>query len=233
MSTAAECALSSYEFKPGPYSSHGLLLASMPERGEGRRVLDAGCGPGYLSALMAARGYDVVGIDSHIDPDQAAGNVEFIRADLDQGLPPLGGRFDYILCADVLEHLRAPHLLLRELRGRLARDGRLLASLPNSGHAYFRWTVLRGQFPARDRGLFDRTHLHFYTWEGWRELLAASGFRAETVKFSSVPFGLVFPQWRETALVSALDLLSYESARLWKTLFAYQFVVRASPERNP
>jgi SAM-dependent methyltransferase len=233
MSTAAECALSSYEFKPGSYSSHGLLLASMPERGEGRRVLDVGCGPGYLSALLAARGYEVVGIDGRIGADRGPEHVEFIQADLDQGLPPLDGRFDFILCADILEHLRAPQLLLRQLRASLARDGRLLASLPNSGHAYFRWTVLRGQFPALDRGLFDRTHLHFYTWEGWRELLAASGFSIETVKCSAVPFRLVFPRWSETALVSALETLSHESARWWKTLFAYQFVVSARPERNP
>ena len=34
--------------------------------------------------------------------------IHFVAADLDGGLPALEGCFDYILCADVLEHLREP-----------------------------------------------------------------------------------------------------------------------------
>ena len=55
---------SPYQLKASPYSSHSLLLASMPRNGEGRRVLDVGCAGGYLGALLAARGYRVTGIDS-------------------------------------------------------------------------------------------------------------------------------------------------------------------------
>src|SRR5262249_15033008 len=145
------------------------------------------------------RGYQVTGIES---PGRAGDRfppgVELMEADLEQGLPPIAGRFDFILCADVLEHLREPQKLLRELRFLLAREGRLLASLPNSGHAYFRWNVLLGRFPAHDRGLFDRTHLHFYTWRGWMELFAAAGWRIEQVRSSGVPVGLAMPRWEQT-----------------------------------
>ena len=217
-----------YQLKPGPWSSHSLLLGALPGAGDGRRVLDAGCGPGYLGALLAARGYRVTGIES---PGRAGADfpadVELIEADLDRGLPPLDARYDFILCADVLEHLREPAALLGSLRAVLAPGGRLIASLPNSGHAYFRWTVLRGRFPAEDRGLFDRTHLHFYTWSGWRELFAGAGFRIESVQPTGVPVGLAVPGWENTSLVRMLEKLSYTSARVWKTMFAYQFVVTA------
>lgn len=215
-----------YQFKPGPYSSHSLLLGSLPEEGGGRRVLDVGCADGYLSAILARRGYRVTGIERHA-PEEFPRDVEFIAADLDGGLPPLAGEFDFILCADILEHLREPGTLLAELRRLLAPQGKLVASLPNSGHAWFRWNVLLGRFPAEDRGLFDRTHLHFFTWKGWLELFAGAGFHIEGVRCSGVPVGLMFPRYAHTAPVRALERLSFESARLYKRLFAYQFVVIA------
>lgn len=225
---------SPYQLKPGCYSSHTLLLGSLPERGEGRTVLDVGCGPGYLAGILAGRGYRVTGIEG---PGRAGAGfpagVELIEADLDEGLPPLEGRFDYILCADVLEHLRQPAALLTALHGRLAEGGSLLASLPNSGHLWFRLTVLRGRFPAEDRGLFDRTHLHFYTWRGWVELFAGAGWRMDAVYPSGVPVGLALPRLDGTLVVRVLERLSYETARMWKTLFAYQFIVSACPERKP
>src|SRR5690348_15394954 len=91
-----------YPFKASPYSSHALLLAEFPSRGDGRRILDIGCGYGHLGSFLAQRGFRVTGVDypgiSH-SPD-----LDFISGDLDRGLPPLDGPFDFILCADVLEH---------------------------------------------------------------------------------------------------------------------------------
>jgi SAM-dependent methyltransferase len=224
-------ATATYQLKDSPYSSHSLLLASLPPSGGGRRVLDVGCAGGYLGAILASRGYRVTGIDS---PGAArAGfpeSIELLEADLDLGLPPLTGRFDFVICADVLEHLRRPALLLRDLRAVLATGGRLAASLPNSGHAYVRWNVLTGRFPAEDRGLFDRTHLHFYTWRGWLDLFHTAGFRIETLRSSGVPIGLALPKWKGSAPVRGLERMSYESARWWKKMFAYQFIVTAAPE---
>ena len=220
-----------YQLKDSPYSSHSLLRASLPPLGAGRRVLDVGCAGGYLGAILASRGYRVTGIDS---PGAARtgfpDSIELLEADLDLGLPPLSGRFDFVICADVLEHLRRPALLLRDLRAVLSAGGLLAASLPNSGHAYFRWNVLTGRFPSDDRGLFDRTHLHFYTWRGWLELFRTTGFRIETLRCSGVPIGLALPKWEGSAVVRALERMSYESARWWKTMFAYQFIVTAAPE---
>lgn len=75
----------------------------------GRRVLDAGCGTGYVSRLLAERGAQVTGVEP------AASLVGFARskeADLGQGisyvqadlarLPDLGARFDAVVCSMVL-----------------------------------------------------------------------------------------------------------------------------------
>jgi SAM-dependent methyltransferase len=225
---AALLARSPYRLKPAPYSSHSLLLAEFPLRGEGRRVLDVGCAAGYLSEILARRGFRVVSIDWPDTPHPA--DVEFAGADLDHGLPPLSGKFDYVICADVLEHLRAPLGLLKECRALMTEEAILVGSLPNSGHAWFRWNVLRGRFPQEERGLFDSTHLHFYTWDGWVDLFQRAGLRIENVQPSAVPIDLVLPRWHGSTAVRVIERISFDSARLWKKMFAYQFIVRARKE---
>ncbi len=214
-----------YQFKAGPYSSHMLLLKQFPEQGHKRRVLDIGCAVGYLSEILADRGFSVASIDWPGTPHPAT--IEFSGADLDDGLGPVTGLFDYIICADVLEHLRDPLRLLKECRERLAPGGRIFGSLPNSAHWYFRWNVLMGRFPQHERGLFDSTHLHYYNWDGWMNLFDRAGFRIDTVQSSAVPVGLALPAWDGSALVRGLERVSFECARIWRTLFAYQFIVCA------
>jgi SAM-dependent methyltransferase len=220
-----------YRLNAGPYTSHTLLLGALPPQGDGRALLDVGCSDGYLGEILSRRGYVVTGVD--LPRNRGTGfpaSVRFIEADLDKGLPPVGGPFDFIVCADVLEHLRDPAALLLDLRAALGRGGAVVASLPNSGHAYFRWNVLLGRFPRHDRGLFDRTHLHFYNWRGWVELFASAGLAIDGLRCSGVPVGLALPRWKDTLAVRIMERLSFESARCWKTMFAYQFIVTARPE---
>jgi SAM-dependent methyltransferase len=220
-----------YQFKASPYSSHALLLETFPAPGTGKSVLDVGCGNGYLGAILAERGYDVTGIERRGGyTDSFPSSVRLVEADLEQRFPSVGQRFDYILCADILEHLRRPEDLLAQLRNMLNPQGKLIASLPNSGNLYFRVNILLGRFPQDDRGLFDRTHLRFYMWSGWRKLLEDAGFRIELVRCTGMPFGLKVPaKYENSAPVRAAEALSYLIAKFWKKLFAYQFVVTAVP----
>jgi SAM-dependent methyltransferase len=214
-----------YGFKGGEYGSHLLLMKRFPGPGGGKRVLDVGCAEGFLGAMIAERGYRVTGVDwpGTRHPD----TIEFHGANLEDGLGTLGGGFDYIICADVLEHVRDPLRLLTECRERLAPGGTLIASLPNSGHWYFRANILMGRFPLDEKGLFDRTHLHFYMWDGWVELFQRAGLRIESVEPTTTPFGLALRSLDGTWVVRTMERVSYECARVWKRLFAYQFVVVA------
>ncbi len=220
---------SPYTLKPQAHSSHSILLRLLPESGNGSRLLDLGCADGYLSRLFRERGFSVTAIDAP-GPRQRTlpDGITFLEADLDGGLPPMDGDFDFVVCADILEHLRNPDVLLRNVRSKMSRGGKLIASLPNSGNIYFRLNVLAGRFPADDRGLFDRTHLHFYTWDGWNDLLKRNGFRITTVQSTVIPFSLAWP--RQPGFAAAMESLYLLAARAWRALFAYQFAVVAEVE---
>ncbi len=222
-----------YQFKAGPYSSHTILLAALPDRGGGRKALDLGCADGYVSALLASRGYEVTGVERQggvtgpFPPE-----VLLIESDLNDPLPDIGAAFSDVICADVLEHLRDPVALLKQLPPLLAPGGRLIASLPNSGNLYFRLRTIGGTIPKEDRGLFDRTHLHFFTWPQWVDLFRRSGFEIEAVRPTGIPVGLAFPRLDGTLPVRIAERLCYDLGRFWMTLFSYQFVVIARPEKT-
>jgi SAM-dependent methyltransferase len=216
-----------YTYKGSPHSRHSLLLDALQAEGHGQRVLDVGCAGGYLAQILAARGYEVVGIERPGGcGDDFPDNVELVEADLDAGLPRLSGKFEFAICGDVLEHLKDPARILAQIASVLTQDGLLVASVPNSGNLYFRLNILAGRFPRQDKGLFDRTHLHYYMWEGWKELFESAGFQIEERKVSGVPLSLALTGWKQ-APVRALEKLAYAAARLRPTLFAYQFVLTA------
>lgn len=190
-------------------------------------MLDVGCGNGYLGAILAERGYEVVGIERPGGWTSMPANVRLIEADLDHGLPAVSEKFDYIICADILEHVRHPEELLRQLAALLTTDGVIVASLPNSGNIYFRLVVLSGRFPKEDKGLFDRTHIHFHTFDSWQALFEEAGLIWHGMQMSGIPVGLKFPNAHGSLLIRWGETICYLLARLWKRLFAYQFVVVA------
>jgi SAM-dependent methyltransferase len=216
-----------YTFKDKPESSHRQLLDLLAGQGEGLRVLDLGCGPGHLAELLARRRYRVVAVDRPGACRARGASFDLVEADLENGLPAGLGHFDYVVCADVLEHLRDPASLLRQIHGVLAPGGQLVASLPNSGNIYFRLVILSGRFPQDEKGLFDRTHLRFFTWAGWRNLLDEAGFRVERAAVTGIPAGLRLPAWDGGRVIGAVEAVLRTLARGWKTLWAYQFVVVA------
>ena len=93
------------------------------------------------------------------------------------------GLFDCVLCADVLEHLVDPAATLRAAAVRLEPGGRVVVSLPNVRNWETFWQLGRhGRWPRRSVGLFDRTHLRWFTLADAYDLLDEAGLRPELVR---------------------------------------------------
>ena len=130
------------------------------------RILDLGCASGALGAALKARqGCEVVGIEA--DPayarDAQAVLDRVVCADLNDFDEDLG-RFDCLVAADVLEHLVDPWAVLARWAAALEPGCRAVISLPNARHwEVFRELAVRGSFPRRPSGIFDATHLRWFT----------------------------------------------------------------------
>jgi hypothetical protein len=75
-----------------------------------------------------------------------------------------------------------------------------------------------GPLPYAEHGLFDRTHLRFFTRTSARELVASAGLRVVAERFAPAPLPL-------QAHVPALRRLEAGAARAWPALFALQVVL--------
>ncbi|MDQ6746129.1 MAG: class I SAM-dependent methyltransferase [Actinomycetota bacterium] len=134
-----------------------------------RRILDLGCSSGALGAALKSRqGAEVVGIE--LDPVYAARAAQrldrVMATDLEEleAAPADLGRFDCLIAADVLEHLRDPWRVLRIMTRILEPGGAAVLSLPNVRYwETFAALGLKGVWPVADEGIFDRTHLRWFT----------------------------------------------------------------------
>ena len=120
--------------------------------GSGKRVLDVGCGPGNLATILTRMGNVVVGIDKDDGALATAQRVceRTIAADLDHAeLDDLVGdeRFDVVVLADVLEHVRNPARFLGEVKRLLRPGGRLVTLTINAAHYVSGISRLLGMLP--------------------------------------------------------------------------------------
>lgn len=144
-----------------------------------RRILDVGCASGALGAALQYRQQaTVVGIE--ILPEYAADAERVldrvICASAEEGLARDDlGTFDCVVCADVLEHLVDPFAVMRRVSEVLDPGGTVVVSLPNVQYLKTFLVLARGSWPRDDAGLFDRTHLQWFTMADARELVRQAG----------------------------------------------------------
>ena len=215
-------------FDATPGSAHELVVGLVPR---GARVLELGCATGYMSEVLASRlGCAVTGVE--LLPEAAAvarqhcrrvlvGDAETFAFERELA----GERFDAVIFADVLEHLRDPVALLGRVRPLLADGGAAVASIPNVAHASVRLALLAGEFRYRETGLLDRTHLRFFTRESIEDLFEGAGYSITDWlrRRLGVEESEIGPPPREVPGAVTAWLASDPEAS------TYQFVVRATP----
>jgi methionine biosynthesis protein MetW len=201
----------------GLADSHRAIVEAVPR---GARVLDVGCASGHLAvALVAERACTVVGleVDAAAAAEARTRGIEVREADVErEGLDAHG--FDAVVFGDVLEHLRDPAGVLRQARAAPLA----VVSLPNIAHWTARRALLRGRFPQEDFGLFDRTHVRFFTRATAHALAREAGFDITAERLTGAPLPL---ESHARALRRVRDPL----VRRFPELLALQFVLSLHP----
>ena len=124
--------------------------------------------------------------------------------------------FDYVFMGDIIEHVTDSEKVLRFAKERLNQDGKIVLSLPNFQHIDV-WVHLyrKGFFPRNDRGIFDKTHLRFFTQKNVEEMLDKEGLKIIEMKRHF--------RFRDS-LDSKFPFYGFLLKRLFPKLYTFQFV---------
>ena len=216
-----------YELHHDPRSSHQRIAQFVRDVDRGP-ILDVGAASGQLGRLLAATGLPIDGIEP--DPSAAEEARPFYRSMTtalieDAELP--ASHYSVVVCADVLEHMPDPEAVLKQLLAASTDDAVFVISLPNVAHLAARLLVLAGIFPRHDRGIFDRTHLQFYTRKTAIELVRSSGLRVSRVSCTPVPLEDVWPPVLGPVARELAMQTQTLAARVAPTMFAFQWLIVA------
>jgi SAM-dependent methyltransferase len=223
------------------------VLRGKPEA----RVLDIGCGCGANAAVIRklAPHAHLVGIEPSAPAAALARTNGFDEVHETDALSWLhaskAAPFDAVVLSDVLEHIADPVAMLRELsQAEALRDATWVISVPNYAVWYNRVRTLLGRFSYQWSGLFDRTHLRFFTRRSVQDLFKYCGFEViedratPAIAQSAAPllrrlFESDVAEGNHLALDSsrsyriydkAVQPLEIKVAQLWPELLGFQIV---------
>lgn len=199
--------------------------------GKNKKVLEFGCSYGYMSEILINEfNCQVVGVEIDEEAAIKANQIcqKVIVGDVEQLVFDEvfdNQYFDVIIFADVLEHLKDPWSVLKDVSKLLTQDGFIIASLPNVAYGGVIIDLLQGKFNYRSLGILDNTHLRFFTRNSMIELFESSGYYISEIHRTIVP--LQNSEFHNFDAKINKELLQFISE--YNTDFeTYQFVVKVN-----
>lgn len=189
-------------------------------------VLEIGCGMGatlakieYLWPKAKTAGIELMENVARL----GANYLDIIQGNIETMEPPYEkGSFDYIIFADVLEHLYDPEKILKRMLPYLKPDGKFLCSIPNIMHKSVLIPLLQGKFEYEEAGILDRTHVRFFTLDSIAEMFYRCGMKIENLRAS------MYEKERTTEEQELFDALCKLPHIAGSGLFdAFQYIFRA------
>jgi len=158
---------SNYCFDNHKYSTHNTIINNI---GQNKVICDIGCNKGYLGQKASSTN-QFYGLDFSQEQINKLKEKSFYKDAIQYDLNnltrlPWNIKFDLLIFADVLEHTLFPKNILRFfVMNYLKDDGEVIISLPNIANWQIRIQLLMGEFNYTNKGILDKTHLHFYTFK--------------------------------------------------------------------
>ena len=183
----------------------------MDQRLTSQRWIDAGCGTGRLSRLLAAQGAHVVGVDAAeemlsmgrevADRLGVGDRLGFQHIEDVNHLPFAASSFDGVLCSSVLEYLGDPFGCLREFARVVRCGGTLVISVPNrrsilrrAQSVEFRLTRLLGRAGSPT---YMRYSKNAFTQSDFARILIQSGFTPTRCEYFGGPWPTFAQKWSQ------------------------------------
>ena len=206
-------------WNPSLYAENGRFVALMVDSlvealapSAGERILDLGCGDGFLSARLAASGATVVGVDA--SPQMvAAARERGVDAHCVRGEAlPFDSEFDAVFSNAALHWMSDQDAVLRGAYRALKPGGRLVAECGGQGNIAAIRVALMAVLSARGVPLERIENNCFYGPDDYRGRLEKQGFVVKNISLTPRPTPLPagMAEWLHTFRSSVLEELSSE-----------------------
>lgn len=143
----------------------------------GSKVLDIGAGNGLLARVLQEHHNNTIVIDG-IEPCSYAAEMarssyrNFYEGYAQDFLEIIWQEhYDFIVMADVLEHMTDPFQFLTELVKVITPKTKIITSIPNVAFGTIRLALLHGDFKYVDSGILEKTHVRFFTLQTIQDLV--------------------------------------------------------------
>lgn len=189
------------------------------------KVLEIGCG---LGDTLAAIKYKFPNSDVHgIELDEKIAMLGSSKFDIKCGNVEnyeftSGEKYDFIIFADVLEHLYDPYTVIQKMKKHLNEGGCILTSIPNIMNAHVIYDLLNGNFIYRDAGILDRTHIRFFTQNEIFRMFEKEGYEIDQILWKVDKNEST--QINQNFFDKLLELVGEDKKILFDT---YQYLIRA------
>jgi len=184
-----------------------------------KRILDVGCGDGYIGSILKSQNNYIVGLDGSTKAIKVASTKldKAIEANLNtEWSLKVNEKFDVVFCGEIIEHIFDTDTFLENVKKVLNKNGILVLSTPNIASLGRRLMLLAGVSPnvettCREK---DSGHIRYFTLKTLCKLLEDRGFEIKSVssdivnfsksgRFASVTLGRILPSFGSDLIVSA------------------------------
>lgn len=163
-----------------PNDSHSSIARKVKENS---RVLDIGCATGIIGGLLKENKNCVVtgiecdevsykiALESGIYENVYNFSITDYRNRTYRKFIKNKSKYDYIILADVLEHIDDPLKIIDIFKDKLTSNGKFLISVPNVAHIDIIKGLINKKFNYNNVGILDSTHLRFFTATSFVEMI--------------------------------------------------------------
>lgn len=172
------------------FETHGLSLTQkkiIEIIGQDKKVLEIGSSSGYMTKAFLENNCQVVVVEVDKNafkdiPQKVNLKIEGSIEDENVIKKLANKKYDFIVLADVLEHLVLPEKALKDLKKIADDKTRLIVSMGNIASWPIRKQLFfKGDFEYQESGILDKTHLHFYSFETLPKLMKKTGWKVNQI----------------------------------------------------